>query len=245
MIETALITGSEGGIGEALCRKFRTAGFKVIGLDLERQSAIHDVFVQCDLIQLCQNDAYRAGILVEIRRHCAENQLKVLINNAAVQILKATEELGADDWHQTMNVNVVAPFLLAQGLLVNLEAGAGSVINIASVHAQATKPTFVCYATSKAALVGLTKAMAVDLGPRVRINAICPAATATPMLRAGFEDNPEAFAQLSHMHPRGRIADPAEIAEIAFFLASSQADFLTGTALYADGGICARLHDPV
>ena len=87
--------------------------------------------------------------------------------------------------------------------------------------------------------------MAVDLGPRVRINVICPAATATLMLRADFEDNPEAFAQLSHMHPRGRIAYPAEIAEIALFLASNQADFLTGTTLYADGNICARLHNPL
>ena len=245
MIETALITGSDGGIGEALCQKFRTAGFKVIGLDLEQRSAAHDVFVQGDLRQLCQDPAYCDDILAEVHSHCSGNQLKVLINNAAVQILKETEEIQADDWLQTMNVNVVAPFLLAQGLLENLEAGNGSVINIASVHAQATKPGFVCYATSKAALVGLTKAMAVDLGPRVRVNAICPAATATPMLQAGFEDDPEAFAQLAHMHPRGRIARPSEIAEIALFLASSRADFLTGTALYADGGICARLHDPV
>jgi NAD(P)-dependent dehydrogenase (short-subunit alcohol dehydrogenase family) len=141
--------------------------------------------------------------------------------------------------------HVIAPFLLAQGLLPCLEADSGSVINIASVHAHATKPGFVCYATSKAALVGLTKAMAVDLGPRGRVNAICPAATATPMLQAGFADNPTAFAQLSSMHPRGRIARPAEIADLAFFLASNQADFLTGTSIYADGGISTRLHDPL
>jgi NAD(P)-dependent dehydrogenase (short-subunit alcohol dehydrogenase family) len=245
MTRTALITGSEGGIGEALCQKFKVEGFKVIGLDLEQRSADHDVFVLCDLMRFCQDDSYRAGVLAEIHSHCAENRLKVLINNAALQILKPTEELHADDWTRTLNVNVVAPFLLAQGLLANLAADAGAVINIASVHAHATKPGFVCYATSKAALVGLTKAMAVDLGPRVRVNALCPAATATPMLQASFAGNPEAFEQLSHMHPRGRIAEPSEIADIVFFLASSQADFLTGTSLYADGGICARLHDPL
>jgi len=244
-MKTLLITGSEGGIGEALCRNFKGHGFKVIGLDLERRSADLDVFVPCDLKRLCEEETYRTDVLSELRNHCEADCLQVLINNAAVQILKPMERLQAADWTRTLNINVIAPFLLAQGLLPCLEADSGSVINIASVHAHATKPGFVCYATSKAALVGLTKAMAVDLGPRVRVNAICPAATATPMLQAGFADNPTALAQLSFMHPRGRIALPAEIADIAFFLASPQADFLTGTILYADGGICARLHDPL
>jgi NAD(P)-dependent dehydrogenase (short-subunit alcohol dehydrogenase family) len=168
-----------------------------------------------------------------------------LINNAAVQILKPSGQLTLDDWQHTLNINLLAPFLLAQALLPELEKAKGSVINIASVHAVATKPEFVCYATSKAALVGLTKSMAVDLGPRVRINAICPAAVATPMLRAGFEGRKDAFEELSRMHPLGRVASPDEIAGVALFLASSQAGFITGTSIYVDGGICSRLHDPV
>ena len=239
-----IITGSEGGIGTALCQKFGREGFKVIGLDLAQRSAPTDFFVECDLAVFCQDDDYRKGILTQIYRYCEGTRVRALINNAATQILKSTESLEAADWQVTMNVNVVAPFLLAQGLLTKLETGGGSIINIASVHAQATKPDFVCYATSKAALVGLTRSMAVDLGSRVRVNVICPAATATPMLQAGFADHPEAFAQLKQVHPRGRIAEPAEIAALAFFLASPAADFLTGTSIYADGGISARLHDP-
>ena len=87
--------------------------------------------------------------------------------------------------------------------------------------------------------------MAVDLGPRVRVNAICPGATATPMLLAGFEGEEESFQQLSKMHPLERIAEPEEIAQTALFLVSWQASFITGAALSIDGGISARLHDPV
>ncbi|MFN6000135.1 MAG: SDR family NAD(P)-dependent oxidoreductase, partial [Dolichospermum sp.] len=116
---------------------------------------------------------------------------------------------------------------------------------ISSVHAISTKPGFVCYATSKSALVGMTKAMAVDLGADLRINAICPGATATPMLLAGFEGKEEEFQQLSNMHPLERIAQPDEIASVALFLVSQEASFITGASLSVDGGIGIRLHDPV
>jgi NAD(P)-dependent dehydrogenase (short-subunit alcohol dehydrogenase family) len=120
----------------------------------------------------------------------------------------------------------------------------GSVVNISSIHSTLTKPGFVCYATSKAALGGLTKSAAVELGAKVRINAINPAATATPMLVAGFEDKESALRELGSMHPLGRIAEPEEIARTAVFLASEKASFINGACLNVDGGISARLHDP-
>jgi NAD(P)-dependent dehydrogenase (short-subunit alcohol dehydrogenase family) len=138
----------------------------------------------------------------------------------------------------------VAPLHLAQALLSDLEAAVGSVVNIASIHAVATKPGFVCYATSKAALVGLTRAMAVDLGPRIRVNALLPAAVDTPMLRESFSGSETALGELGRMHPAGRIARPEEVARAAVFLASDQASFMTGAAVHVDGGIAGRLHDP-
>ena len=92
---------------------------------------------------------------------------------------------------------------------------------------------------------GLTRALAVDLGPKVRVNTLAPAATATPMLMAGFKGREEAFKNLEGCHPAGRIATPEEIAKIAVFLMSEDADFITGATLYADGGVLSRLHDPV
>jgi len=124
-----------------------------------------------------------------------------------------------------------------------LLATGGCVLNIGSVHANATKPGFVSYATSKAALHGLTRALAVDLGERCRVICLAPAATETDMLRAGFEHNPGGLEQLASMHPLNRLATPQEIARLAVVLAS-EAQFCTGSTVYADGGVLSRLHDP-
>jgi NAD(P)-dependent dehydrogenase (short-subunit alcohol dehydrogenase family) len=119
------------------------------------------------------------------------------------------------------------------------------VVNVASIHAEVTKAGFAAYSTTKGALVALTRALALELAPAVRVNAILPAATDTAMLRAGFAGNQDGFAALDACHPLGRIARPDEIAALAAFLGSSQSGFLTGEAIRVDGGIGAVLHDPV
>jgi NAD(P)-dependent dehydrogenase (short-subunit alcohol dehydrogenase family) len=246
MKEVALITGISGGIGQALCSVFRKANYWILGVDKIKNGDTGDIFIETDLRQLCLNAEYRLQVVETIKNSLLENQgIHALINNAALQIVKPTEELTVEDWQQTLDVNLVAPFILTQSLLTELEKVAGSVINIASIHANLTKPGFLCYATSKSALVGLTKSMAVDLGGRIRINAISPAAVATPMLLAGFEGNEEALKSLSQKHPIGRIAQPEEVAQVALFLASSQASFMTGAVVEVDGAISSRLNDPV
>ncbi|CAE7938183.1 unnamed protein product [Symbiodinium sp. KB8] len=145
-----------------------------------------------------------------------------------------------------MTTNLSACFSLVQVFLDDLKATKGSVVNVSSIHCNLTKPGFVAYATSKGALVSLTRALAVELGPTgIRVNAVLPAATATPMLVDGFKDNPEGYAQLEKFHPAGRIADPREVAEFIAFLGSDKSKFVNGSALQIDGGIGARLHDPV
>jgi NAD(P)-dependent dehydrogenase (short-subunit alcohol dehydrogenase family) len=241
---TALVTGALGGIGQALCSVFRSAGYFVIGTDRREGVCDCDLFIRRDILEIQENEEACYALVREVRAHIGDNGLDVLINNAAIQILGSTEQVTAKDWDTTLHTNLVVPFLLVQTFLADLEKASGSVVNIASIHAVATKPGFVAYATSKAALVGLTRALAVDLGPRVRINVINPAATATPMLLAGFEGKPEAFAALANMHPLERIAEPSEVARTALFLASRDASFITGSTLHIDGGIGARLHDP-
>lgn len=246
MVNSTLITGAAGGIGRALCDTFREDGYHVIGLDQPGTYFPNscNAKISCDLEKLCQDLDYRSEVIAQVKANLTENPLQVLINNAAVQEIQPTEKLTPEHWHNTLDVNLVAPFLLIQALLKDLTKTKGSVINLASIHAKLTKPKFVCYATSKAALVGLTRSLAVDLGNQVRVNAIAPAAVATPMLMAGFVDKTEMLDQLSQMHPIGRIATPLEIAQAALFLASDRASFITGTVLELDGGINARLHDP-
>lgn len=243
----ALITGANGGIGRALCSAFRDAGHFVVATDLQSAAvdlACHE-YVCCDLRQAARNDETRLRLISAVARYCETRQLKVLVNNAAVQRLGPFGSLQAEDWRMTLDVNVLAPALLAHDLLPLLERSSGVVINIASIHARLTKPTFSAYATSKAALIGLTQAMAVDLGGKVRVNAIAPAAIGTEMLTAGFAHDPPALKSLAQSHPAGRIGQPGEVAAAALFLASDACSFMTGAVLDIDGGIGHRLHDPL
>lgn len=237
----ALVTGALGGIGQAICTVLSARGYTVIGTDAHEGLCSTAYFIPCDL-----RDFDAGCALAREVRTVGGGHLDLLVNNAAYQVVKPTAELTRQDWEATLAINLTAPFLLTQAFLNELEAARGCVINVSSIHASLTKPGFAAYATSKGALLTLTRALAVDLGPRgIRVNAILPAATETPMLRDGFRANPEGLAELASMHPIGRIAHPEEIAEFIAFVASPAAGFITGSALAIDGGIGGRLHDPV
>lgn len=243
----AVITGSAGSIGQAICKVFKDAGYKVIGLDIKDQGGVEaDERLHGDLMRFVADAEYRDRMLQAIRSAAGDTQIGVLCNNAAEQRLASTENVSMTDWQASLDVNLTAPLLLTQGLVHDLESAGGSVINIASIHARLTKPKFVAYATTKSALIGLTKALAVDLGGRVRVNAICPAAIDTPMLREGFEGRSSSDLESLHKcHPLGRIGQPSEVAELALWLASPQASFVSGASYDIDGAISSRLHDPV
>jgi NAD(P)-dependent dehydrogenase (short-subunit alcohol dehydrogenase family) len=201
-------------------------------------------YVSADLARFSQDEDYADKIISQFRAALKGVPLNVLINNAATQILGGVESLTRADWRTTLDVNLMAPFLLAQALLPELEKGKGCIVNIGSIHARLTKKNFVAYATSKAALAGMTRAMAVDLGPRVRINAIEPAAIETEMLKAGFVEKEELYSQLEACHPQRRIGKPKEVANLALAIAEGNMNFLHGSCISLDGGISGRLFDP-
>ena len=245
-MRAVLVTGGSGGIGEALCAGFHGAGWRVIATDFRRpKPSSADAFIEADLETLATDDGALAAFKRQVHAALNGAKLAALVNNAAVQLLGHAESVSAKDWERTMRINLSAPFRLVQALLGDLEAENGVVVNVGSVHAQATKPGFVSYATSKAAIHGLTRALAVDLGPRLRVVCLAPAAVATPMLLAGFADNAAAMADLAKMHPIGRLAQPAEIAEAAVAIADKPFLFSTGSTFWLDGGILSRLHDPL
>lgn len=242
----AIVTGAAGGIGRSLVQTFTDSGYRVIALDSMARPA--DIscwhYLRIDLQTVVSDPVCAAEVTSVIRDFINGCGVKVLINNAAIQILGGVSSLSMADWHLTLDVNLLAPFLLTQGLLPELELAGGSVINISSIHARLTKANFVAYATSKAALSGMTRAMAVDLGGRVRVNAIEPAAIATDMLKAGFADRLEDYAELERCHPQGRIGTPNEVASLALSLASGDLRFMHGACVGMDGGISGRLYDP-
>jgi NAD(P)-dependent dehydrogenase (short-subunit alcohol dehydrogenase family) len=242
-MKTVIVTGAAGGIGSATCRAFQQAGYRVIGVDRRESSHWTDwEIVSFDIG--CLSDTAAAEAFVTDMHQRLDGRLDALVNNAAVQVVKPFEALTIDDWNDSLQVNLLAPFWLVQKFVPLLRAASGSVINISSVHAEATKAHFAAYSTTKGALVSLTRALALELAPAVRVNAILPAATDTPMLRAGFDGREETLQDVADCHPMGRIARPEEIAALTLFLASAECRFMTGEALRVDGGIGGLLHDP-
>ena len=241
-----LITGSAGGIGQALVRGFSSAGYQVIATDIDvKPDGLNcQHYIQADLSLITNDEQYAANFFSTVRQYVRSNGLHVLINNAAIQILGGVDSLNRQDWQNTLDVNLLAPFFLTKSFLPELESVKGSVINISSIHATLTKSNFVAYATSKAALSGMTKAMAIDLGSRVRVNAIEPAAIETEMLIAGFNNNPALLKNLKDYHPAGRIGQADELAKLAIAIASDGMSSLHGACVTFDGGISSRLFDP-
>ncbi|RZJ82478.1 MAG: SDR family oxidoreductase [Flavobacterium sp.] len=240
--KTVVITGVLGGIGSQLAKTFKENNYFVVGLDVREAEVPHcDKFFKFDLHQYCSSATYKKELEAVFDAEVPE--LFLLINNAAVQILGSVAEVKIEDWNQTLNVNLTGPLMLSQFFLSRLEKSFGSIINIASIHHQLTKKRFVAYASSKSALVGLTKAMSVDLQGRVRVNAISPAAIDTQMLRDGF-DNDEAKVQLlNEIHPSQRIGKPQEVSQLALLLAEDKLGFINGANLNIDGGISNVLKD--
>jgi gluconate 5-dehydrogenase len=242
MKKNVLITGVSGGIGQGLAQEFKDAGYFVIGLDvINHQSDFCHDFIQFDLHLFCSDEIYMEEMKAVLAKKVPT--LDVLINNAAVQLLGSLEELKLDDWNKTMNVNLTAPLLLSQFFFPQLSASKGSIINIASIHQQLTKKRFISYATSKAALVGLTKSLSVDMQGKVRVNAISPAAIDTPMLHEGFNNDMKLVQQLHQLHPIRRIGTPQEVAKLALMLADESMGFINGANIQIDGGISNVLND--
>ncbi|MEP1552277.1 MAG: SDR family oxidoreductase [Paraglaciecola sp.] len=243
----AIITGADGGIGKALVNVFAEEGYRIIATDIKPIEHENDnVYpLQTNLEEIVLNQAYAEAFHNEIIEITKRQPIQSLINNAATQILNPTDKITRNEWFQSFNVNLSAPFFLSQLFLKDLiKSKHGSIVNISSIHAIQTKRDFVTYATTKGALSSLTRNMAVDLGGSVRVNAIEPAAVSTDMLKAGFEGKNEEYKMLEAFHPIARIATPVEVAQLAVYLCSDKASFIHGSCINATGGIHGCLSDP-
>lgn len=242
--KSIIITGATGSIGQGLCKGFKDKGWRVIGTDYAESCNLNiDSYISIDLDRLCKDSLYCKKCIKHIKNECSGG-LDALINNAAIQILESVENLTFKDWQKTININLNSIFILIKELLTSLEMARGSVVNISSIHASLTKTNFSAYTTSKAGLVGLTKALAVELGEKVRVNALCPAAITTPMLEASFSGNQQKLSDLKYFHPTKSIGAIEDVVRASIFMIDSNNNFLNGAIINLDGGISSRLYDP-
>ncbi|MBW1791172.1 MAG: SDR family oxidoreductase [Deltaproteobacteria bacterium] len=246
MKRVVIITGAAGGIGRASAKIFATAGWQVVGIDKNKKVDLPEVahFIQADI---SQPDTPKQ-ILDEISAQ--EGRLDALINNAAIQVCKPLIETTLSEWDLTMASNVRSAYLLTLAAYPLLKKNGGAIVNVCSVHAVATSPGMAAYASSKGALLALTRSMALELAPdKIRVNAILPGAVDTEMLRAGLcrdhvqGDTAEGLIRsLGATQIMGRVGRPEEIGRAILFLADTeQSSFMTGQSLIVDGGATARL----
>jgi len=230
-----LITGCLGGIGSSMVDFFKEQGWFVIGTDKRESWSNADIKITTDLFKV--DDAVNA-IEARIKKE-GITKIDALINNAAVQIKKKFHEFTYNDWLESVNVNIIAGFMLVQKLQKQLSGG--SVVFIGSIHAKQSKKEFTLYATTKGAVRTLTQCLALELAPDIMVNCIAPAAIDTPMLKAGLTK--EEYNQLKQFHPADMIGDPKELSKLVLTLCERNT-FLTGSYIEYDGGISKLLHDP-
>jgi NAD(P)-dependent dehydrogenase (short-subunit alcohol dehydrogenase family) len=166
-----------------------------------------------------------------------------LVNNAGRNSYADPVTMTEKDWDDVFSVDLKAAWLVAQKVLPGMIARErGSIVNIASIHADMTYPGFFPYAAAKSGLVGLTRSMALDMGKhQIRVNALSPGYTETFLVKEFFEkSDPDLRRKVLDVHPLGRIGQPAEIANCAAFLLSDEASFVTGANWRVDGGLSSR-----
>jgi NAD(P)-dependent dehydrogenase (short-subunit alcohol dehydrogenase family) len=239
--KTLVLTGASRGIGHATVKRFSREGWRVI--TCSRQDFSEDCPWPAgpeDHIKIDLSDPEDVGSAVaEIRHRLEDNggQLHALVNNAAISPkLKDGARMNSIDtpmhvWRDVFQVNFFAPIMLARGLFRELSTAKGSIVNVSSIAGTRVHPfADTAYATSKAALGSLTREMAADFGPHgIRVNAIAPGEIDTSILSPGTD-------KIVEQIPMRRLGTTAEVADIIFFLCSSQASYVTGSEIHINGG---------
>lgn len=236
---TLLLTGASRGIGHATVKRFASAGWRVIACSRHAfpencpWEGGQDDHVKIDLADPA--DTLRA--IEVIRSRLTDGKLHALINNAGISPKAADgARLGAintplEDWQKVFQVNFFAPIMLARGLMNELKATRGAVVNVTSIAGGRVHPfAGAAYATSKAALAGLTREMAADFGPvGVRVNSISPGEIDTAILSPGTD-------KIVDQLPMRRLGTPEEVAKAIYFLCTEASSYVTGAELHINGG---------
>jgi NAD(P)-dependent dehydrogenase (short-subunit alcohol dehydrogenase family) len=242
--KTILVTGSTRGIGTVTAALFLERGGSVI-LHGRRQAAVDAAVARLSAIRSGRVWGFAADLSdrTECRALAAGIEtLDILVNCGGIFQEAAIGETSLALWEETIAVNLAAPWVLSQALLPKLRAGRGVIVNVASDAALLGYSGCVAYCASKGALVGLTRALATELAPDVRVLCICPGPTETDMLResiAAAPDQDKARQQWASYTLLNRVASPAEIGEAILLAASPRATYLTGSVIMADGGATA------
>ena len=241
-----MITGASKGLGKAMALALAAEGAR-IALVSRDEARLNEVAGE---VIAAGGDAsiFRADVTSEEQVRQAERailarygKVSILINNAGVNVRKPVVEFTAEEWHRVMDTNVTAAFLMCRSFVPAMSGhGYGRILNMTSIMSHVSLPGRIAYSTSKTALLGMTRTLALELAPEgITVNGISPGPFGTEMNKPLME-NPEINAQFLSSIPLGRWGKVEEIGQLAVYLCSEDAGFITGTDILIDGGWCAR-----
>ncbi|MBL6456536.1 SDR family oxidoreductase [Belnapia sp. T6] len=223
----ALVTGGARGIGRAIAARLAGDGWRVVIADREPAEGLPGRLVQADVAEEAAVRSLVEGIAAR------EGRLDALVCNAGFMIRKPIAALSLDEWNAVLGTNLTSAFLLARAAEPLLRAARGAILTIASTRAHQSEPDTESYSASKGGLLALTHALAISLGPEVRVNCISPGWIDTQ----GEALRPEDHAQ----HPTGRVGRPEDVAALAAWLLGPESGFVTGAEFLTDGGMTRKM----
>lgn len=248
----AIVTGASKGIGKGVAMVLAKEKVKVVIVAVGEkagQSAVAEIrscggeaiFIPCDV----SNEAdVKAAVAKTIATY---GQIDILVNNAGIGVYKSVLDTSSSDWDHCLAVNLKGMFLFSKYTIPHMQKlGKGAIINMSSVHAHGSTKGSAPYDASKGGITALTRSMAVDYGPTIRVNAIAPGWVLTPLIQDLFDsyDDPVAVKkQVEERQVMKRIGTPEDVGYATAFLVSDEASFITGTQLFVDGGMTAVLEE--
>jgi NAD(P)-dependent dehydrogenase (short-subunit alcohol dehydrogenase family) len=246
----AVITGSGSGIGRAAAIEFAREGAKIVVADINlagAQETVERIGQMGSESHAVETDVANPESVRNLVRETLRvfTRVNVLFNNAAVQVNKTVEDTTVEEWDREIAVNLSGVFLCSKFFMPHLRSTKGAIVNMSSVNGFFVEPTCAGYCATKAAIIGLTKAMAIDHGKEgIRVNCICPGYIDAGLAEGYFQAQPDpaaARASAGKLHALWRIGRPEEVGRVAVFLASDDASFVTGSAYVVDGGFGSGL----
>ncbi len=248
--KVAIVTGAAKGIGWGIAKVMKAEGARVAVVDWDevageatanelREAGGDAIFIKCDV-----SDEENVKRMIQ-KTVETFGRIDILVNNAGIGVYKSVLDTSSEDWDRCLKVNLKGQFLCSKYAIPHMQAvGKGAIVNISSVHAHATVNGVAPYAASKGGVTALTRNMAIDYGPMIRVNVISPGWVLTPLIQGIFDsyaDPAEQQRQVERRQVMKRIGTPEDIGHAAAFLASDEASFITGTQLFVDGGLTAQL----
>lgn len=242
----AIVTGGAQGIGRAIVERLLDDGRHVFMLDADGaalDTAAGRLAGRGQLTPVACDVADEAAVAAAVETVAqAEGPLTALVANAGIMVRKPVTELSLAEWRRVLDVNLTSAFLLARACAPLMQRDGGAMVTIASTRAHMSEPHTESYSASKGGLLALTHALAVSLGPRVRVNCVSPGWIDVSAWRADRDAAPDALSAEDHaQHPAGRVGRPEDVADMVAWLLSDRSGFVTGAEFVIDGGMTRKM----